>query len=441
MTSKQASNRENQLSEKIFAVATFGFAIIIVTSILFLFLNFSPRILVAINITAAAFTSYHTYRASLIQRRRLEELQKNQLTELQEWQGRWQQLLQETQDATSALVRMRDGVIMLGKGDQVLLINPAAKDLLGVSESVDMVGKIFSEIVRYPDLTRAIRVASSGEGSQKLKLEITDGDTIRPLKIRVDHFGSLSENHLLITIRDETESHRVDSMRREFVANISHELKTPLAAIKGYAETVELAIKDDPEAASHFMAQIHDQCLRLERLIADMMQLARAQAGTSFLNLIEISLIESIEESIKSLQHLAQSKKIELQFCKSDSNPMVRADPEALLTITNNLISNAIRYTPPGGSIKVYCRDAVKYWAMVVEDDGIGITPDDQKRIFERFYRVGKRSSTTDGGTGIGLSIVKNLVITLSGEIRLTSKPGEGASFEVLLPKPDEEAR
>ena len=246
MTSKQASNRENQLSEKIFAVATFGFAIIIVTSILFLFLNFSPRILVAINITAAAFTSYHTYRASLIQRRRLEELQNNQLTELQEWQGRWQQLLQETQDATSALVRMRDGVIMLGKGDQVLLINPAAKDLLGVSESVDMVGKIFSEIVRYPDLTRAIRVASSGEGSQKIKLEITDGDTIRPLKIRVDHFGSLSGNHLLITIRDETESHRVDSMRREFVANISHELKTPLAAIKGYAETVELAIEGRP---------------------------------------------------------------------------------------------------------------------------------------------------------------------------------------------------
>ncbi|MEC7678012.1 MAG: hypothetical protein VX694_01985, partial [Planctomycetota bacterium] len=172
MTSKQASNRENQLSEKIFAVATFGFAIIIVTSILFLFLNFSPKILVAINITAAAFTGYQTYRASLIQRRRLEELQKNQLTELREWQERWQQLLQETQDATSALVRMRDGVIMLGKGDQVLLINPAAKVLLGVSESVDMVGKVFSEIVRYPDLTRAIRVAASGEGSQKLKLEI-----------------------------------------------------------------------------------------------------------------------------------------------------------------------------------------------------------------------------------------------------------------------------
>jgi two-component system phosphate regulon sensor histidine kinase PhoR len=198
-----------------------------------------------------------------------------------------------------------------------------------------------------------------------------------------------------------------------------------------------LAIKDDPDAAVHFMTQIHSQCLRIERLIADMMQLARAQSGRSNLNIASISMVDSVLESMKSYRPVAEAKNIDLKFVPPESTPMVLCDSEAMLTITNNLVGNAIRYTPEGGSVAVTCRDAGKCWALMVEDTGIGIAESEQKRIFERFYRVGRNRRVADGGTGIGLSIVKNLAVTLGGEVRVTSRQGEGSKFEVLLPKPD----
>lgn len=435
MPSERSSKRGNATEEDGLLVALRGIGWLVFVSVLLTLLDFSSSTLVGVNVVLGAIVGHRAYRAFLAQQQRLDDFRRKHLGELQEWQDRWQRLHRETQDATSALVRMRDGVIMLGESNQILLMNPAAKRLLGISESINTADRSFGETVRQPELNRAIRAAYSGDGSQKLKLEIQDGETTRPLKIRIDHFGGFPDKHLLITVRDETESHQVEAMRREFIANISHELKTPLAAIKGYAETVELAINDDPEAASHFMSQIQTQCLRLERLIADMMQLARAQAGPSRLNIANISLEQPIQESLKSLSHVAQTKNIEIRFISPESPPLVRGDSEALLTIANNLISNAVRYTHENGTITISCRDAGNNWALVVEDTGIGIDAKDQKRIFERFYRVDKRSDSPDGGTGIGLSIVKNLAITLGGEVRVSSYPGRGSKFEVLLPK------
>ena len=435
MPSERSTKQGDHPREDSLLVALRGIGWLVFASVLLTLLNFSSSAVVGVNVVLGLIIGHRTYRSFLAQQLRLDDFRRKHLEEIQEWQERWQRLHRETQDTTSALVRMRDGVIMLGENDQILLMNPAAKRLLGISESLNMVDRSFREMVRQPELSRAIKAAYSGDGSQKLKLEIQHDNHVRPLKIRVDHFGSLSNNHLLITVRDETESHQVEAMRREFVANISHELKTPLAAIKGYAETVELAINDDPEAASHFMKQIQSQCLRLERLIEDMMQLARAQAGPSRMNFSNISLEEPINESLKSLSHLASAKNIELHFTALDQPAIVRGDPEAILTIANNLISNAVRYTPEKGSIKISCRDAGNKWALAVEDTGIGIGMKDQKRIFERFYRVDKRSDSPDGGTGIGLSIVKNLVSTLDGEVRVSSLPGKGSKFEVLLPK------
>lgn len=361
--------------------------------------------------------------------------------ETDQWQHRWIKLQQEAQQTASALQKMRDGVILLSQSGDILLINPSARRLLSIADDAPIDGRRLSEVVRIPDLTRGIGAAGAGEGTQNCLLEVASGDTLRPVKVRIDPIASRVETKLLVALRDETEANRVDEMRREFVANISHELKTPLAAIKGYAETVELAIEDDPDAAKHFMSQIHSQCLRLERLIADMMQLARAQAGRTHLTITRVDIAEVIAESMKSYVPVAEAKEIQLDFI-DDGAGVVMSDREATLTIANNLIGNAVRYTSAGGHVQVSFQDAGRFLALVVEDDGVGISATEQKRIFERFYRVQKsRLSRGDGtgglteGTGIGLSIVKNLTMALGGEVRLTSQPGEGARFEVLLPK------
>jgi two-component system phosphate regulon sensor histidine kinase PhoR len=244
----------------------------------------------------------------------------------------------------------------------------------------------------------------------------------------------------VIGLRDVTEAQLVESMRREFIANISHELKTPLAAIKGYAETVEDAMRDDPDAAFHFMRQIRTQCFRLEKLVADMMQLARAQAGKANFEFSAVSVSECIHEAMLTNQPIAEQKGVELRLPNlgQHQDEIAFADFDATVTIVNNLISNAVRYTQSGGTVEVGLRTVDRFVQLTVKDSGVGISQSEQERIFERFYRIEKSRETVDGGTGIGLALVKNLAVTMAGEVRVSSQRGEGAVFEVLLPLFDE---
>lgn len=357
------------------------------------------------------------------------------VAELDAWRHRWHTLQQEAHQTTTALSRMRDGVVLLNQDSAILLINPAARFLLDLSANQNLFERPFHEVVRIPELNRAVEAARAGMGPQKVLVEVVSGDSIRPVKARVDQFAAGGDDNVLMTLRDESEAHRVEEMRREFVANISHELKTPLAAIKGYAETVELAIKDDPEAAGYFMTQIQTQCQRLERLIADMMQLARAQSGRANMRITSVSLPQVIADSIKTYAPIAEAKNIDLTFEAAPDEVVVRSDHEATLTIANNLIGNAIHYTPDGGRVQVSCHNEnVSAW-LVVTDTGVGIDPSEHKRIFERFYRIERSRTSGDGGTGIGLSVVKNLALALGGDVRVISTPGQGATFQVRLPR------
>lgn len=343
-----------------------------------------------------------------------------------------QQLSTERQRGFHVLGHMTDGVVAVSFDRRVLLLNRAAHHLLGIVRH-KLVGRKLAEVIRVPQIVTAVDSVLAGKGPQEVELEFASGSN-RCLRVQAIELPGDGAAGVLVTIRDETQVKNLEKLRREFIANVSHELKTPLAAVKGYAETLQLGAKDDPETCTHFLEQIDFQANRLERLINDMLQLARAQTGIENLRLTSVSLSTVIEESLRAYTPLAQARQQSLNWQQSERPIFVTADREALLTIVNNLVGNALRYTAEGGTINVSVRPAGTHWAFVVNDNGMGIPQEDQHRIFERFYRVEKARDSTQGGTGLGLSIVKNLVQALGGEIRLKSKVGFGSTFEVLLP-------
>lgn len=334
------------------------------------------------------------------------------------------------------LGHMTDGVVAVSADRRVLLLNPAARHLLGLFRQ-RLVGRRLAEVIRVPQIVEAVDAVLAGSGPKEVEFDLPS-DTERSLRVQAIELPADGAPGALVTIRDETQVKHLERMRREFIANVSHELKTPLAAVKGYAETLQLGAKEDPDTCTHFLTQIDFQANRLERLINDMLQLARAQTGVENLRLTNVSLLPVIRESITTYEPLALARNLSINWTPptppSNQPPTVVADREALLTIVNNLVGNAVRYTPEDGKVDVSVRSAGHLWAVVVTDNGIGIPEEDQQRIFERFYRVEKARDATRGGTGLGLSIVKNLVQALGGEIRLKSKVGVGSTFEVLLP-------
>jgi len=335
----------------------------------------------------------------------------------------------------AVLANLDSGVLLVNQKGRVTMANAAAKRFFSIAW--EPVGKPLVEAIRQPELLEAVRLVINDAAPREVVADLRDDlGTRRVLRVLCAAVSFEDITAVLLTARDESENHQVEEMRREFVANVSHELKTPLAAIKGYAETVELAIGDDPAAAIHFVSQIRDQCRRLERLIADMMTLARAQAGKQHLRLATVDLDAVIAESIATYSPVAAAKEITLLHEPAQGEPaIVYADREATLTIANNVIGNAIRYTPDGGQVVASSRRDGDFAVLSVRDNGIGIPQHEQQRVFERFYRADKSRIQHSSGTGLGLAIVKNLTQAQGGRVKLQSRPGKGSTFEIFLPE------
>jgi two-component system phosphate regulon sensor histidine kinase PhoR len=226
----------------------------------------------------------------------------------------------------------------------------------------------------------------------------------------------------------------MENMRRDFVANVSHELKTPLASILAYTETLYLGALHDPLRNMGFLGQIEAQTQRLQQQIEDLLTLAKVESGGLVLETTCFPLEDLCQEALESFQPAATAKSIQLHFEPGGSPIGVQSDYDELLIVINNLLSNAIRYTPQGGTVAVRIFRDGDQGGFEVSDTGIGIAAEHQTRVFERFYRVDKARSRELGGTGLGLSIVKHLSQALGGSVQLTSKVGEGSTFRVQLP-------
>ncbi|MFN9752718.1 MAG: ATP-binding protein [Planctomycetota bacterium] len=361
--------------------------------------------------------------------RNLSDAFRHMQTELESRESR---LAENSERLEAVLSSMIEGVLALDSHGAVLLANEAACQMLGLSQA-QLLGRHLLELVRIPQLRQAIDETRQNRTFSSVEFQTLD----LPRKIisaRVSILADEKEPGVTLVLQDITELRHLENMRRDFVANVSHELKTPLSSIRAYAETLLLGAINDPENNVQFVQQIDTQAQLLYEQIMDLLQLAKVEAGQAMLDIARIPVGEVCEEVARLRQAEATSRSIRLELQPPNEEVVAQADWEALRTIIDNLVSNAIRYTPEGGLVTVSWGKEANEVFVSVADTGIGIAPEHQPRIFERFYRVDKARSRELGGTGLGLSIVKHLVQVLGGSVRLTSKVGKGSSFQIRVP-------
>ncbi|GIO10998.1 PAS domain-containing sensor histidine kinase [Cohnella xylanilytica] len=342
----------------------------------------------------------------------------------------------------SVLDNMTSGVVMIGPDGRVKLYNRSAEQLLG-STTRERVGRSYSEAKQQYELLQLIREALQNHEPLHEELTVYYPEE-RLLEVNIVPMSMGEESGdpgLLLVLQDVTAIRRLERMRSEFVANVSHELKTPVAAVKGFAETLLAGAVNDPETAHSFLTIIHDESERLNRLIGDILELSKIESRRSPLQFSPVDVRAFLERLMEFMSTEATKKNIALDL-QAEEELFVEADEDRLGQILLNLLQNGINYTPEGGTVRVKAEfvegtdpeggdDRVR---ITVSDTGIGIPKKDLPRIFERFYRVDKARSRSSGGTGLGLSIVKHLAELHHGSIRVESTVGVGSHFILELP-------
>jgi two-component system, OmpR family, phosphate regulon sensor histidine kinase PhoR len=333
--------------------------------------------------------------------------------------SRIEQVGKEREQLTQILSAMEEGVVLVGDGHGIRFANPAAVRLLGGrGEELRDLGpaslrSVIADVERTDDLAQR---------------EVETGVPVRTLLATAVRLRG--GQGVLLVLRDVTEARRVEAMRRDFVADASHELKTPTAAIQATAETMERALVDDPEAATRFAAHLRREADRLTRIVSDLLDLSRLETEASARQ--DLRFDEVVREESVRLAAAADAAGVRLELATAPA--LVAGDSEDLALLVGNLLDNAIRYTPRGGLVRVEVAESDGHATLTVTDSGIGIPSRDLPRIFERFYRVDQARSRETGGTGLGLSIARHVAEQHGGSIEAESELGSGSTFRVRLP-------
>jgi len=320
-----------------------------------------------------------------------------------------------------------DGMVALSADTTVRFLNPAAVQVFEkpMSESV---GRSFIETARDYELDALVRrvIADRTHGETSV---VTFGPRRMPLRAAALPISDGGDWAVLLTLTDLTEVQRVDQVRRDFLSNVSHELRTPLAAIRALVETLDDGV--DEEDAPEFLGRIHQQVERLTSLVNELLDLSRIESGAINLDPEPVEVAALVAEAASLLRTRTEPLGVGVVF---EGEPLtVEADRPSLLRVVSNLLDNAAKWSPQGGTIHVGCEDEGELVAIQVRDEGPGIPEQDLPRVFERFYK-GEASRATSG-VGLGLAIVKHLVRAHGGTATVESRPGEGASFTVRLPR------
>ncbi|MDQ0416758.1 two-component system phosphate regulon sensor histidine kinase PhoR [Croceifilum oryzae] len=334
---------------------------------------------------------------------------------------------------TSVIESMESGLLMVNARGRVSIANKSFERQFGAKPN-EIVGVPYEEIQTTFDLCSLIsRCAQTGTRIREEihlhhPVERILEASLAPMWVESNGIGVVAVFHDLTAIR------RLEQMRKDFVANVSHELRTPITSIRGFSETLLDGAMQDPDTCQEFLKIILEESIRLQRLVGDLLDLSTIESKQMAMNFEQLSIASFLQNITKTLDEQARSKEQTLRVeIKEDFQ--IRMDPDRLKQIVLNLVSNAIAYTPAGGEIRVQVDQEGSNWILVVSDTGMGIPEEDLGRIFERFYRVDKARSRESGGTGLGLAIVKHLVEEYEGEIKVTSKVGEGTTFTIWFSK------
>jgi two-component system phosphate regulon sensor histidine kinase PhoR len=343
---------------------------------------------------------------------------------------RLDELTEERDRAGQILDALDDGVLLLDGAGRLLVANPAARSWFGLPDALRP-GLPAKRVLGVPQVTALAEQAAATRAPVAGSCTLVFPEP-RTLAMRAFPLADRGPTgRIVVTVSDITQRHRLEVLRRDFVANASHELKTPVAAVRALAETLLTALPDDPEAGRRFAERIGREAERLEVLARDLLDLSRVERGT--LDVEPVDLVGLAKEVADGYTDLAEERRVRLH---TELQPQLslRGDRAQLGLLVSNLLDNALRHTPAKGTVCVRLEAAEGRAVIQVADTGEGIPAGELSRVFERFYRVDKARARQTGGTGLGLAIVRHVAEAHGGTVRVDSELGRGSSFTVSLP-------
>ncbi len=349
---------------------------------------------------------------------------------------RMKSVVRHRNELEAVLTSMKEGVIALDREERILSINQAAAAMFN-KDPWEMESRSIQETIRNADLQKFVKSAFRNGNALERDIAIYQADervlnlhSTRLLDVKGEVMG------ILVVLNDVTRLRRLENMRRDFVANVSHEIKTPLTAIQGFVETLLQDSGDLPENTVRFLNIIDRHVHRLVAILEDLLNLSRIESDgeRKDVSFVEAPVEDVVQTAIQVVESKANSKNIRIDF---DCGKGLKADmePPLMEQAVVNLLDNAIKYSPPDSTIEVKAEDAGNNVRLSIRDHGVGIAKDHLPRLFERFYRVDKARSRNMGGTGLGLAIVKHIAQAHDGNVTVESTPGEGSVFALTFPK------
>lgn len=327
-----------------------------------------------------------------------------------------------------------NGIVMIGAQGRITYANPVAISLLNMGN--DFTGRNHVEIISAYELLEMIDAAriSLKPVQKNIVLYALGTKTIEVNVVPIKN-EKIACQDVLVVLNDITEIKRLEKMRTDFVANVSHELKTPVASISGFAETLLDEGGKNPDNVAEFTRIIYDESQRLSRLINRLLELSKLESDETKLNIETVNISQLLRETVDIMRKTSKLRNIDILYDEQENFPCLNSDADLIHQILMNFLDNAVKYSADGGQIKVKLEDLSDRIKISVSDCGIGIPGKEIPRIFERFYRIDKARSRKTGGSGLGLAIVKHLAENLNGQVAVESMEGQGSTFSFTLPK------